>query len=124
MSSKEKFMLWCHELTEFCLANGGVLFKTWTRERVFLHLAVNSIAGTLFVVKNNDKVKAVGIAKPMNQDCVFVEEVIGNRESCREIYRRVMQKWPTLKRAFSERADKDGKFRFVELKGVHRLCRT
>lgn len=103
MNQLETFHLRCHEATEFCLAHAGKCFGGWTREKIFLHIGSNALAGTLFIVKYKGKVNALGIAKPTGDGRLFVGEVIGTRAACRQMFARVLAKWPGVKRVFAYR---------------------
>ena len=124
MTKKQQFMEACHEVTQFCLARGGKCFKGWSKERVFLHIGSNALAGTLFVVRDHGIVKAIGIAQPTSRRRMFIGEVIGSRETCRVLFRRVMARWPRVRRFFAYRLKGTDNLKLVEFNplALRRFC--
>lgn len=106
MNPREKFMLICHEVTEFCLARAtATCFGGWSREQVFLRIAGAAIGGYLFVVRDGCGVRAMGIAKPTTKG-LFIWEVIGKRSDCARMMREARQRWPDFWRYFAYRRGK------------------
>lgn len=100
---KDKFFFLVHEATEFCLAHANKCFGKWSREKIFLYIAQNALEGYLFIVKVENKVRALAVAKPTGEGRLFIGEVIGSRSDCRKMFSIVKKKWPNLKRFFAYR---------------------
>lgn len=119
MTKREQFFQLVHEATEFCVVRAGRCFAGWSREKIFVHIAANALEGTMFIVKNGNEVKAIGFAKPTGQNRLFIGQVVGGRAQCRELFRRVMERWPDVKRFFAYRDDHLTEF---DLKTMRRFC--
>lgn len=134
----KQFMQKVHEVTEFCVQNRGRCFQGWKRETIFLYVAFHAGAGTLFLMRENGNVKAVGFAWPtfltMIQDAfnwrlpgrgdiLFISEVVGDRKSIKTLYNQAKAKWPHLFRVFAYRFKGGPRQRLVELTHImERFC--
>lgn len=118
MSDPMPFFERVHEVTEFCLAHAGRCFGGWPRETVFLYVGFHALAGSIFVVRRNGNIAAVGFAWPCQPDKVaadfdwhivppgdalMVREVVGTREACRRMFAQARARWPFVKRFFAYR---------------------
>ena len=104
MTPLDTFLLFCHEVTEFCLKNANrKCFNGWSREKIFLYVGGNCIAGNLFISDCNDKVQAIAIAKPTGEGRLLFFEVIGNRALVARMFSQMKAKWPDIKRIFAFR---------------------
>ena len=92
-----------HELTQFCLPRQGKCFPGWNKEKIFAYLCHSILEKQIFIVKVENKVTGIAIAKPTGQGRLIVYEVIGNRAACKSIFKQVMNRWPDLKRFFAFR---------------------
>ena len=123
MKDLQPFWERVHEVTEFCLGHAGKCFGGWPRETVFLYVGFHALAGSIFVVRRDGRLAAIGFAWPFKPDtdavefhwkpvppgeALMVREVIGTREDCRSMFRQARKRWPFVKRffAFRHRADK------------------
>lgn len=106
------------EVTDFCVRGAGKCFGGWPRETVFLYVGFHALAGSIFVVRRNKHIAAVGFAWPCQPEragedfnwkpappgeALLVREVIGTRSACRQMFARARAQWPNLKRFFAYR---------------------
>lgn len=104
--------------TEFCLVHRGKAFAGWPDGTVFFYVAFHALCGSVFVVKSEAQIKAVGFAWPSRPenvaddfswqlppagDCLVMMETIGTRTFCGEMFRRARARWPQVKRFFAWR---------------------
>lgn len=103
----------------FCLERKGRCFADWNGAKVFQYLAWNFLNGTVFVVYEGAKIKALAIAfrvmqleltlrdtechvfdwKRLHQegDCTLISHVFGTRSECRTLQNMIIAKWPESK---------------------------
>jgi hypothetical protein len=118
MTDAKAFFERVHEVTEFCMAHAGKCFGGWPRETVFLYVGFHALAGSIFVMRRNGHIAAVGFAwtfepgtsghefnwgRPVPGEALMVREVIGHREACRRLFKQAREKWPAVKRFFAYR---------------------
>lgn len=138
MSLPKPFLERVAEVTDFCVQHAGKCFGGWPKETVFLYVGFHALAGSIFVVRRNGNIAAVGFAWPVKPeraaedfswhpappgDALMVREVIGTREACREMFARARAQWPHIKRFFAYR-HRDSKPELFEfsLSTMERFC--
>lgn len=126
MTKTQQFWERIHELTDFCLANRRKCFAGWPDATVFFYVAFHVLSGTIFVVKSDGKIKAIGFGWPAEQsqvarsfswqlpkpgECLVMMEAIGARKHCADMMRRALERWPQVRRFFAWRRGKLVEFR-------------
>lgn len=138
MTLPKPFLERIGEVTNFCVQHAGKCFGGWPRETLFLYVGFHALAGSIFVVRRNGNIAAVGFAWPCQPerasdpfefkrvpagDALLVREVIGTREACREMFAKARAQWPHIKRFFAYR-HRDNKPELFEfgLSTMERFC--
>jgi len=121
MTKQQQLFSLVHEVTEFCLAHFGRCFTGWSREKIFMHIGNSAMRGEIFVIRKCGEIKAMAVIQRTTKG-VLIGNVIGTRDSCREIFRRAVKQWPGVTRYFSYRF-RHGQPQLVEFKGIERFCR-
>lgn len=115
-----KFLEKCHEVAVFCRTRGKDCFEGWPDSILLLYVAYHAMAGSLFVQRVNGSIVACGFAWPecaqtirerfhsckptfqwhvaRNPDCIFIAEIVADRETCRKFLARAKRQWPTFNR--------------------------
>lgn len=134
MNKTQQFWRRIHEVTNFCLTHRGRCFPGWPDETVFFYVAFHGLCGTIFVVKSDGKIKAVGFGWPAGQSevaadfnwrlpkpgkCLVIMEVIGERRVCGNIFARAVARWPQVGRFFAWR---HGRLVEFSRKALERFC--
>ena len=126
------------ELAEFGRQHGGRCFAGWPPETLLLYVCFHALAGTLFVVRRDGKPAALGIAWPMQPDAatpdfdwrratpgpaLMVREVIGDRASCRAMFRQARARWPFIQQCYAYRHRRHAaKLTLFHMEHIERFC--
>lgn len=135
----KKFFESVHRLVEWAKANRGKCFSDWSDEVLFFYLAFHAVCGSLYIVRHNDKVKALAVVQPMSLGEIgkpfayidrkdgeigMVWELIGDKSLFNHIFSQFKSKFPKVNRWFGYRVKDGHKPRLVEFNNfrVERFC--
>jgi hypothetical protein len=118
MTPKEQLFETCHELTEFCMVHAGKCLEGWSREKIFAHVCQNILEKQVYIVKVGSEMKSVAIVKKTSKG-VFIDWCLGSRDTCRQMFRSVMQRFPDTRRFFAYHHDK---FQELDERSILRFC--
>ncbi len=97
------------EVAAFCIEHRGDCFKRWpkgtlwTDSAVFRYLAGQYLSGNLYIARRAGAVVGVIVAWVDNDSDLQVREVIGDRDSCRSLWKTHKDRFDGFKKAFTWR---------------------
>lgn len=122
MSDKQrKFFERVHEISDWLSQQPGRTFIGWPKETLFFYVAFHAIGGTIFVVRDEGKLKAVMMATPTTSDkvsepfkwqqpvdggAVIVWDLVGSRRFIRSLWGKLKAAFPNIAKYFAYRNKK------------------
>lgn len=115
MKTDQQLADYLREVSIFAIAHGGKrCFHNWPPHTTFRYLAAHHLNGSLFVEKDAQGIKAIGVAWQDKAGDLQVREVVGDRSSARSLYDAVSRAYTGFRRVFTWRMIKDSP-EFVEV---------